>query len=461
MAEHFLTAQNPLAAFRPTLDTAAMDKRACIIAIGNEVVHGFIVDTNSAWLAKELGELGFDVQYHMSVTDREDDLVKRFKPALEEGLLVITTGGIGPTVDDRTRHAAAEALGVELKLDHDVLARLKERYSAMGRRFPEGSELQCMRPEGARLIPNAFGTASCFLARHSEGGPGRSSPKGEGGIACLPGIPRELKGIWAEELRKAVIEEWGLTDRWFSREVRVFGLPESDLNNRVRHLLESKDAEGAILVDDAVMRLRWRVHAESPEDADKVLQPLIDAAKDELGDIVFAEGDVSLEEQTVRTLEERGLNCALAESCTGGMIAHLLTNVPGASNALLESAVTYHNEAKLRRLGVKADTLKDHGAVSRPVAEEMAAGIQEESGADITVSTTGIAGPGGGSPEKPVGTVWMGAAMDGEVKSWLMRVPGDRELVKWRTARTALNVLRLSALNGKLPEKVAFWTTPP
>ncbi|MCA8911951.1 MAG: competence/damage-inducible protein A [Planctomycetes bacterium] len=427
-----------------------MTNRACIIAIGNEVVHGFIVNTNSAWLARELGELGFDVAYHLSVNDRQEELVQRIKGALDEGLFVVTTGGIGPTVDDRTRQAAAQALDAELKLDHDALAKLHERYSAVGRKFPEGSERQCMRPEGSRFIHNAFGTASCFLAR-----------KGDGGIAVLPGVPRELKGIWGEELRAAIIEEFGLHERYFSREVRVFGIPESNLNNRVQEQLESAEAEGAILVDDAVMRLRWRVQAGDQAEADKVLQPLIESVRTELGDLVFAEGNVELETCTVHLLAEKGLRVACAESCTGGMIAHLLTNVPGSSDVLVESAVTYSNDAKVRRLGVKPETLEAHGAVSEETAREMAAGIKRESSADLCVAVTGIAGPGGGSDEKPVGTVWLAAAMSDEVQAWHLRVPGDRELVKWRTARTALNTLRLAALYGKLPETIAHWVAPP
>jgi nicotinamide-nucleotide amidase len=421
------------------------NRKAAIFAVGNEVVHGFIINSNAAWLARELSQLGFDVQYHMAVTDRESDVVAALSSALAEGCLVITSGGIGPTVDDRTREAAAKALGVPLELDHDDLARLHDRYAAMGRRFPEGSERQCMRPAGARLILNAFGTASCFLAR-----------KGEGGIAVLPGVPRELKGIWAEELRKALIEEFGLETAWQSRQLMVFGAPESDLNNRVRDLLERTDAEGAILVDDAVIRLRWRVRGDAA-----LLEPILAEARKRLGDLVFAEAEETLEGATVRLLNETGQRVACAESCTGGMVSHLLTNVPGSSNVLLEGAVTYSNEAKQRRLGVRAETLEQHGAVSEACALEMARGMLRDSGADITIATTGIAGPGGGTDDKPVGTVWIAAAMGANARAWKLRVPGDRELVKWRTARTALNTLRLAALHGKLPEQIAHWVTPP
>ncbi|MBK8207734.1 MAG: competence/damage-inducible protein A [Planctomycetes bacterium] len=427
-----------------------MDRKAAVIAVGNEVVHGFIVDSNSAWLSQSLAELGFDVQFHMAVTDRLPDLTRRLKTALDEGLLIVTTGGIGPTVDDRTREAAAAALGVDLKLDLDDLARLQERYAAMARKFPEGSERQCMRPEGARLVPNAFGTASCFLARH-----------GAGGIAAVPGVPREMMGVWNEELRKAVIEEFGLPNRYHSRELRVFGLPESDLNNRVRDLLESPQAEGAILVDDAVIRLRWRVQAETDDEVERKLRPLLTDARSRLGDLVFAEGDVSLEQATVDALRQAGLHVACAESCTGGLIAHLLTNVAGSSDVLLESAVTYSNEAKHARLGVFKKTLKEHGAVSEQTATEMARGMLKTNGADLAVAVTGIAGPTGGTPDKPVGTVWLAAAMGSDVRTWHLRVPGDRELVKSRTARTALNTLRLAALNGKLPEAISHWVSPP
>jgi nicotinamide-nucleotide amidase len=425
-------------------------RKACIIAVGNEVVHGFIVNRNAAWLAKELALIGIDVQYHMALTDRLDDLTRRLQSALEEDMLVITTGGIGPTVDDRTREAAAAALGVPLKLDFDVLEKLKERYAAMGRKFPEGSERQCERPEGSTLIPNAFGTASCFLARH-----------GGGGIAVLPGVPREMQGIWNEELRAAIVHEFGLGQRWFSRELRVFGVPESDLGNRMRDLLESPEAEGAILVDDAVMRLRWRVQAGDHLTADAVLEPILNATRERLGDLVFAEGDISLEQATVNALRDAGLKASCAESCTGGMISHLLTNVPGSSDVLHESIVTYSNGAKQDRLGVSAESLDRDGAVSEAVAREMVRGVMRTGKAGVGVAVTGIAGPDGGSADKPVGTVWLAAAMGDEERAWRLQVPGDRELVKWRTARTALNTLRLTALKGKLPEQIAFWTAPP
>ncbi|MCC6575477.1 MAG: CinA family nicotinamide mononucleotide deamidase-related protein [Planctomycetes bacterium] len=420
-------------------------RRAAILAVGNEVVQGFIVNSNAAWLAQELGELGFDVAYHLALLDRQEELERRLKAALAEGLLIICTGGIGPTEDDRTRQAVAAALNLPLELDHQELHTLHERYSQLGRSFPKGSEIQCMAPKGAALVRNAFGTASCFFIK-----------RGGGGVACLPGVPREMKGVWREELRKVLVDEFGLGARFFACELKCFGLPESEIDLRVRHLLTDggKHAvEGAILVDDAVIRLRWRLSAKSQAEADAVLAPVVAEARKILGDVVFADGDVSLEHATVELLREKKLRVALAESCTGGMIAHLITQVPGSSDVLIESAVTYANEAKQRRLGVKGETLSAHGAVSEQTVREMAEGIKRESGADLTVADSGIAGPGGGSEGKPVGTVWLAASMGGETKAWRMLVPGDRELVKWRAARTAINVLRLAALHGKLPDK--------
>lgn len=426
-------------------------RRAAVLSIGNEVVQGFLLNTNSQWLARELGDLGFDVAYHLCLLDREEELVWRLKAALDEGLFVVATGGIGPTEDDRTRHAAAKALGLELVLDHEALHDLHERYSQMGRAFPKGSEIQCMAPKGATTIRNAFGTASCFYLR-----------RGQAGICVMPGVPREMKGVWAEEMRPKIIDDFGLNERFFAREIKCFGLPESEIDNRVKHLLPDggkSPVEGAILVDDAVIRLRWRVLTRSEEGAAALIQPFIDEARNILGDVVFAEGDVSLESKTVNLLRERKLRVACAESCTGGMIAHLLTQVPGASETLIESAVTYSNDAKLRRLGVKRETLENHGAVSEACVREMVAGIARESGAELCVSVSGIAGPTGGVDGKPVGTVWMALWFAGQVHAWHMRMPGEREVFKWRVARTALNALRLTALHGKPPERPTFHVT--
>lgn len=429
----------------------ATPRRAAVLSIGNEVVQGFLLNTNSQFLARELGDLGFDVAYHLCLLDREEELASRLKAALDEGLFIVATGGIGPTEDDRTRQAAAKALGLELVLDHEALHDLHERYSQMGRAFPKGSEIQCMMPKGATTIRNAFGTASCFYLR-----------RGQAGICVMPGVPREMKGVWAEEMRPKIVDDFGLNERFFSRELKCFGLPESEIDNRVKHLLPDGGksvVEGAILVDDAVIRLRWRVLARSEEGAFALLEPFIDEARKILGDVVFAEGDVSLESVTVNLLREKKLRVACAESCTGGMVAHLITQVPGASETLIESAVTYANDAKMRRLGVKKETLEKHGAVSEQCVREMAAGIAKESGADLCVSVSGIAGPTGGNDAKPVGTVWMALWYKGQTSAWHMRMPGEREVFKWRVARTALNALRLTALHGKPPERPTFHVT--
>ena len=436
----------------PMTDSARnpQSRKAAIFAVGSEVVQGFIVNSNAAWLALQLGELGFEVARHEAMPDDEAEIAARLLPALAQGLLVVICGGIGPTLDDRTRQAVARALGKPLVLDHDDLAQLQERYSAMGRRFPPGSEVQCMRPEGSRLVRNAFGTASCFLARH-----------GGGGVCVLPGVPREMRGIWAEEMHSALVEEFGAPGRFYTRELKCFGLPESELNLKVQDLLRPRNAQASILVDDAVITLRWRVRAEGESAAAAILDPLVAEARERLGEIVFGEGGDTLEGVTVRLLVERGLKMACAESCTGGMIAHLLTNVPGSSDTLLESAVTYSNAAKMRRLGVRRETLEGHGAVSEACVREMAEGIERESGADLCVAVSGIAGPGGGTPDKPVGTVWLAATMRGETKAWRLQVPGDRELIKWRTARAAINVLRLAALGAQLPTQFSHWMTRP
>ncbi|MBE7491494.1 MAG: CinA family nicotinamide mononucleotide deamidase-related protein [Planctomycetes bacterium] len=421
-----------------------------IFAVGSEVVQGFIINSNAAWLAREMAELGFDVVRHEAVRDDKDAIAARLRPCMPQGLLVIVCGGIGPTTDDLTRQAVAEALGRKLVLDKDDLARLQARYTAMGREFPRGSEIQCMRPDGARLIPNAYGTASCFLVRH-----------GNGGVAVLPGVPREMKAVFADELRKALAEEFGSPGRFFTRELKCFGLPESAIDNLCKDLLQPQGATAAILVDDAVIRLRWRVMAADETAAAAVLAPLADEARRRLGEVVFGTFEDSLEGVTLAACKQAGLKVALAESCTGGMIAHLLTNVPGSSEVLVESCVTYDNQAKIRRLGVKPETLQTHGTVSEACVREMVEGIARESKTDLCVATSGIAGPGGGSEDKPVGTVWLGAWFRGETRAWRLQVPGDRELVKWRSARTAINLLRMTAQKGALPDRPAHWIAPP
>jgi len=421
-----------------------------IFAVGSEVVQGYIINSNASWLAQQLAELGFDVVRHEAVRDDKDAIAARVRPCMPQGLLAVVCGGIGPTVDDLTRQATAEALGRKLVLDKEDLVRLQARYTAMGREFPQGSEIQCMRPEGARLVPNTYGTASCFLIKH-----------GSGGVAVLPGVPREMKGVFTDELRAALLAEFGSAGKFFTRELKCFGMPESAIDLACRDLLQPPDASAAILVDDAVIRLRWRTKAVDEASAAAILDPLADEARKRLGDVVFGTFEDSLEGVTVAACKAAGLRVAAAESCTGGMIAHLLTNVPGSSDVLIEGAVTYSNDAKVRRIGVSQSTLDAHGAVSEQCVLEMVAGISRDSKADLCVATSGIAGPGGGSEDKPVGTVWLAAWLKGQARAWRLNVPGDRELIKWRSARTAINVLRMAAQKGELPDKPAHWIVPP
>lgn len=421
-----------------------------VFAVGSEVVQGFIINSNAAWLARELAELGFDVVRHEAVRDDKDAIAARLRPCMSQGLLVVISGGIGPTTDDLTRQAVGEALGRKLVLDKEDLARLQARYAAMGREFPAGSEIQCMRPEGAHLVPNAHGTASCFLVKH-----------GNGGVAVLPGVPREMKGVFTDALRAALVAEFGSPGRFFTRELKCFGMPESAIDNLCKDLLTPANATAAILVDDAVIRLRWRVMAADEAAAGAILDPLAEAARKRLGDVVFGTFEDSLEGVTVAACKQAALKVAVAESCTGGMIAHLLTNVPGSSDVLFESAVTYANAAKVRRLGVNQSTLDAHGAVSEPCVREMVEGIARESKADLCVAISGVAGPGGGTDDKPVGTVWLAAWFKGDSRAWRLNVPGDRELIKWRSARTAINVLRMAAEKGALPDRPAHWIVPP
>ncbi len=403
-----------------------------IIAVGSELLTPRRAETNSLFISERLESVGISVRRKMVVGDREEALAESFLSALERSQVVLLSGGLGPTNDDITREAVARALGRPLHLDERILAQLRERYRRYGFEMTENNRRQAEVPEGAEAIPNPRGTAPAIFLR-----------EGEKLVFLLPGPPRELNPLMDSEVLPR-LRRFLPVSRQFSRQLRVASLAESALDDRVGPLYQAyPEIETTVLSSLGIIDLFFHWRGEPDESrARGRLGRLVDEVRAELGGAVFAEGPEALEAVVGRELAERGLRIATAESCTGGLLGKLLTDVDGSSRYYLGGAVCYSDELKQSLLGVSARTLADHGAVSAETASEMAAGACRLSGAEVGLAVTGIAGPGGGSEEKPVGTVFFGLSLEGRVRSKRFRLPGDRDSVRTRSARMALDWVR-------------------
>ena len=409
--------------------------KAALMAIGDEIVGGMTVDTNSAFLAGELRAVGVEPVAGFSVPDDEDAIVRAFGRALEEADVVISTGGLGPTSDDLTTECAGKFAGVEMRMDEASLAHIQDIFEKRGIPMPPSNRKQAMFPVGAQIVPNPTGTAPGIILPVRRNG-------STGHIICLPGVPRETRRM----VRETVIpwlEARSPGQRFLSRTFSTFGLSESRLGEMLSGVVTADEARLAFRAAFPRIQARITVHGAPGDDLEKRLDGIEQRVRERIGPYVYALGDEGMEQTVGALLRERGLKLALAESCTGGRIGDRITDVPGSSDYFLLGVATYSNEAKQGMIGVSADTLSAYGAVSTQTAEEMAEGVRRVAGADIGLSTTGIAGPGGGTDEKPVGTVCIGLAWEGGVWSHRFQL-GDRgrEWIKGMTAQMALDVLR-------------------
>lgn len=412
--------------------------KAEIIAVGTELLLGQIVDTNTVEIAESLAELGIGCFFHTSVGDNPLRLASVLTQALLRSQIVIVTGGLGPTEDDLTKEALAAVTGRELKIHPQALEHVQEFFQATGRTMPENNLRQAMLPEGAEMLDNPRGTApGVYLSSHGVH------------VFCLPGVPTEMRTMWKESVVPRLVALSGGPAVIHSRTLRFYGIGESALEEKVKDLLHADNPTVAPYASIGEARLRITARAASKDAARSLIEPVEREIVSRVGEFVYGEGDDSLEAVVGRLLTERGLWLATAESCTGGLIAHRITNVPGSSAYLRQGWIVYSNEAKQAELGVDQAILERHGAVSEEVATEMAQGAIRRSGADISVAVTGIAGPGGGSPEKPVGMVCFAVATADQVKAVTRHFRGNREDIKWRSASEALNLIRL-ALIGRL-----------
>jgi nicotinamide-nucleotide amidase len=390
-------------------------------------------DANSSWLARALARHGWLVEEARLVGDDEQHIAAAVGELARRVGLVLVTGGLGPTLDDVTRHGVARAAGASLRRDPAAFEEVAAWYRARQRPMPASNERQALIPDGAELLRNAAGTAPGFRLR-----------VGPAWVAVLPGPPHEMRTVFERELAPWLAQQPAAGEVRLRAQLRLFGLSESEFADRVGAWME-RDANPRVGVLARTGMLVVKLVSAAPDEARA--RELLDARLADLrgafGAWLFAEGEQELAEVVARRSILTGTTLATAESCTGGLVAELLTREPGISATFLEGFVTYTNRAKQERLGVPAELIERHGAVSLEVAAAMARGAAERSGAQVAVSVTGVAGPGGGTPEKPVGLVCFGLARDGEVEATERRFPPrSRKLVREWAAHTALDLLR-------------------
>jgi nicotinamide-nucleotide amidase len=412
---------------------------AAILSIGTELTRGELINTNAAWLGDELTKLGFEVTEHATVDDDLDRMVTQIRRFSEHHRVVIATGGLGPTSDDLTTLAAARAGGVGLRRDERVVEGIRQKFQAFGRVMPESNAKQGDFPERADVLPNPVGTA-----------PGFAMTIGGARLFFVPGVPREMKHIFRESILPAIA---ALAERRTHQvHIRTFGMTESGVAQAIRHL-EQKH-EGLTLGYRAHFpEIEVKVHVRAPTEraATERAAEIADEVRGILGDAVFGGKEDSFAEVVGALLRDKGKTLAVAESCTGGQVGAMLTGFPGASDFLLLDAVVYANSAKEAVLGVSPELLRAHGAVSAETAASMAEGALRVAGADIAVSITGIAGPGGGTEDKPVGTVFFGLARKGAPTITKHRkLPWGRDRVQTLSAYVALELVRRAVLGREL-----------
>ncbi|AIY82297.1 hypothetical protein U729_846 [Clostridium baratii str. Sullivan] len=405
-----------------------------ILSVGTEILLGDILNTNSRYLSKELANLGIDVYYHQVVGDNRERILGALKEAFSRSDIIITTGGLGPTKDDMTKELVAEFLGVDMYLHEESLKKIEDYFKKMGRIPVKSNEKQAYFPKEAIILENNNGTA-----------PGAIFEKGGKAIIVLPGPPKEMESMFNESVRKYLESLTGYTI--VSEVIRVFGIGESEAENKLQDLIDNgKNPTIAPYAKEGEVTFRITAKGKDEEEARKLIKPLKEEVYNRLGNLIYNTGDLSIQETVGEMLVNKNMTIGVSESCTGGLVSAKLIEYPGISSVFLEGAVTYSNEAKMRTLNVKKDTLEKFGAVSKETAREMAEGIAKRCGARIGVSTTGIAGPGGGTEEKPVGLVYIGVYIDGETKVERHVFSGNRSAVRNKASMTALNMIRKSLL---------------
>ena len=407
--------------------------RAEVISIGSELTAGITVDTNAAWLAGRLAAVGVAAERHVTVADDREAIADDIRRASAAAEVVLVTGGLGPTDDDLTRQALADVMGVPLRTDPAVVEALAEFFRRRGYPCSESNARQAEFPAGTTPIDNAWGTA-----------PGIRAVLGQAVVYCLPGVPREMQEMFAQSVLPEV-EARAAGAVIVRRTISCFGAGESRIGEQIADLMRpGRAVTVGTTANEGVIGIRLLARAADRTQAEALIDRDAAEVRSRLGHLVFGQDEETIESVVAELLRQQRCTVSTAESCTGGLLATRLTDVPGSSTYFLRGVVTYSNEAKTDLLGVEPVLIQRHGAVSREVAEAMALGCRDRAGADLALAITGIAGPGGGSPEKPVGLVYIALAAAGgcETRRFTLGEQLPRDSIRQRSASIALNLLR-------------------
>ncbi|HQA06452.1 MAG TPA: competence/damage-inducible protein A [Syntrophomonadaceae bacterium] len=412
--------------------------KAYLISTGTELLLGSTLDTNSIFLSRKLAEIGVKVIGKSVVGDNPDSIAMALRMGLAAADMVITTGGLGPTRDDLTKEIACEVAGVDMKLIEAEEERLRDYFQRRHRAMPEINLKQAMFPEQATIITNHFGTA-----------PGMYLPlKNNQVIICLPGPPREAEPMYENYVKDLLIKTYNLTDRRSaSRIIRIFGPGESQVEEMLQEVMDqAHNYNLALLASEGEINVRVTAEGKDYNESVVILTKVTEQISQIMGKSVFGYDDDTLSAVVGKLLDNRNRSLAVAESCTGGFLGKMITDIPGSSKYFWGGVITYSNQAKENLLGVRSATLQEYGAVSRETALEMAWGVKRLAGTDIGISITGIAGPEGGSEEKPVGLVYIALVGDNLEQVREMHFVGNRNGIRTLSAKSALDLLRLQLL---------------
>ena len=408
--------------------------QAEIIAVGTEILLGDILNTNAQYLALELAELGIDVHYQTVVGDNPKRLEDTLFHAFSRADLIITTGGLGPTEDDLTKETGAKYFQEELVLDERAFKRIQKYFQKTGREMTQNNKKQAFVPKNSTVLYNDNGTA-----------PGIIIEKNQKIMIMLPGPPKETVPMFENQVKPYLQKRQEYT--FVSRILRVAGVGESAMETKVKDLIDTQtNPTIAPYAKDAESILRITAKAKTKQEAQSMIAPVAEEIYNRFGHDIYAEGETNMQTVTAQLLLKKAKTIATAESCTGGALASALVEYPGISSVFLDGTVTYSNEAKQKRLGVKQETLQKYGAVSAETAKEMAEGAANTAGTEIGLATTGIAGPNGAEENKPVGLVYIGLTIDGVTQVKQCHFVGNREKIRTRAVYTALDWLRRELL---------------